>query len=704
MDQSQEETFFESNFVRGAAATLALAAGLAFVVTKKAKLNNGKTVDTIPGSEQSVPGATESCENSLDDESFDDFPGGPLTVLYGSQTGTSEAFSNQIQEQGHEHGFKVRIIDLEDIETDDHVRDIIYSPEYLDPKTNRVKVVFIVSTYGEGEPTDNALNFFNILKSKLGIATDGPCGMDGVADSSFFEKMDYMVFGLGNKQYEHFNLVGKFFDSALEQLSAKRIVELGIGDDDDDLEGDYESWKSDVLWPTLKAKFVDNDSGTEKCIVEASSASKPNLQYSLKYVPVGNISSSTNETNLDLIQNSSKFYFNSANCPITVSRELRSTADGGSTLHMEIDVSKVENRYHTADNLAILPVNSSKVVESVATALGFDLDAAFVLDAPLSDLDKKFQLPFPSPCTVADYLGKYCDLVSPPRRSEIKILSNYTTDPVERSNLEFMASKEGKEEYDSQIISSYNGIAKIVSELATSINMSLEEFVSMCPRLQPRYYTISSSSSMYPNSVHVTASITAGKQTDGSDYKGVCTGHLSSLAVGDICRVFVRNSSFRLPSDTSKPVIMIGPGTGIAPMRALLQERSYQKLVEKKSIGRNVLYYGCKARHLDYIYESELDAFQKDGILDELHVAFSREQEEKVYVQHLLENNGCDTWNLIDKNGASVFVCGGTRMGHDVVKCLSKIASEFGGLGEDDAKSYFDKLHKEGRFVQELWS
>jgi len=149
---------------------------------------------------------------------------------------------------------------------------------------------------------------------------------------------------------------------------------------------------------------------------------------------------------------------------------------------------------------------------------------------------------------------------------------------------------------------------------------------------------------------------------------------------------------------------MIGPGTGIAPMRALLQERSYQKLVEKKSIGRNVLYYGCKARHLDYIYESELDAFQKDGILDELHVAFSREQEEKVYVQHLLENNGCDTWNLIDKNGASVFVCGGTRMGHDVVKCLSKIASEFGGLGEDDAKSYFDKLHKEGRFVQELWS
>ena len=149
---------------------------------------------------------------------------------------------------------------------------------------------------------------------------------------------------------------------------------------------------------------------------------------------------------------------------------------------------------------------------------------------------------------------------------------------------------------------------------------------------------------------------------------------------------------------------MIGPGTGIAPMRALLQERAHQKIEMGKEVGPNVLYFGCKNSKQDFIYADELEEFQRNGTLNSLHVAFSREQKKKVYVQHLLEQNSSKTWNMIDKLGASIFICGGTKMGHDVVQVLSRIAMEVGGMTEDEAKTYYDQLHIQGRFVQELWS
>jgi NADPH-ferrihemoprotein reductase len=149
---------------------------------------------------------------------------------------------------------------------------------------------------------------------------------------------------------------------------------------------------------------------------------------------------------------------------------------------------------------------------------------------------------------------------------------------------------------------------------------------------------------------------------------------------------------------------MIGPGTGVAPMRALLQERTHQHLVEKKTIGPNVLYFGCKKRTLDYLYEDELKVFVDEGILSNLYVAFSRELKEKVYVQHLLLKNAKETWNLIDAESASIYVCGGVRMGNDVTESLKEILSTQGQMSFDDAKNYLAKLAADGRFVQELWA
>ena len=152
---------------------------------------------------------------------------------------------------------------------------------------------------------------------------------------------------------------------------------------------------------------------------------------------------------------------------------------------------------------------------------------------------------------------------------------------------------------------------------------------------------------------------------------------------------------------------MIGPGTGIAPMRALMQERSYQRKNKswgKQTAGKNVLYFGCKSAQQDYIYEDELKYFEQEGTLNKLRVAFSRQTEKKVYVQHLLADDAQETWDLVDKEKASIFVCGATKMGADVSETLRSIVSGCGNMSADVAKAYVDKMAAEGRFVQELWS
>lgn len=139
-------------------------------------------------------------------------------------------------------------------------------------------------------------------------------------------------------------------------------------------------------------------------------------------------------------------------------------------------------------------------------------------------------------------------------------------------------------------------------------------------------------------------------------------------------------------------------------MRALLQERAHQRKVQKLNVGNNVLYFGCKKRDLDFIYSDELNQYEKEGTLTTMYLAFSREQNEKVYVQHLLAKNAKETWNYINDQGAYVYVCGGVKMGQDVSEALRKIVAEYGNYSTSDAKHYIEKMTADKRYVQELWA
>lgn len=686
-----EATTVTTVFMASAAATVILGTALAYVILKSSKSIK---------KEESIPDAS-ACSISDDDIPelviSEAFPGGYLTVLYGSQTGTAAGFAKQICEESLNRGFKSRLVDMEDITTLEDLTAQVTNKSFRD-ENGKARVVVVVATYGEGEATDNATEMVRLLKQE----------MEGDETNNIFSNVEFCVFGLGNRQYEHFNAMGKFFDKSLQTLGGTRVLDISLGDDDQDLESDFDIWK-EKLWLELAKRYSPSFVVETATNANGHSTKETSCPLELEYLPDlhGKSNIQPDSVSLDHVNKQTKHFFTAVDCPVSVARELRSNNDGGSTLHIEVDVSSRmdEMKYETAANLAILPVNSTSMVEKLAKALSFDLDAVFRLKP--SKEDGLFL--FPTPCSVRDCLSRYCDLTTPPRRSELSALANYATDALDKKALQRLASKDGREEYRAKILDPHVGIADIVSKLCPSIQIPLEHFINVCTRLQPRFYTISSSSSLHPHSVHLTVSVMRGDRKDGSgEWLGVCSGHLSnvSTAANDtrMCRVFVRNSTFRLPSDPARPIIMIGPGTGIAPMRAFLQERSYQKHQQKLPVGDNVLYFGCKRRDHDYLYEEELMQFQKEGTLTHLHVAFSREMDRKVYVQHLLAENAKDTWDLIDNKNASIYVCGGTKMGADVTDAITKLIADVGGKDVSGAKAYVERLRSESRFVQELWA
>jgi NADPH-ferrihemoprotein reductase len=609
------------------------------------------------------------------------FPGGQISIYYATQTGTAESFAQQLEREAKEHGFLAHVKDLEEVNLSDFL-------EGKDDESGTSRAVLLAATYGEGEPTDNANLLYQTLREMM-------LDKENNNHSDTFKGMDFCVFGLGNRQYDHYNAMGIFFDEAFDRLGGNRITKIGMGDDDNDLEADFETWK-DNLWTQLKRKYLK--AGETFRAPKSKEKIIPVCDYVVEY---HDKSAKPAIIPIDQVHGSSKAFFQSFDCPVSAVRELRSPEDGGSTVHVEIDISNAQGLdYHTADNFGVLALNDSDVVESVAKALGFNLDAVFSIKAAPN---KEWHgAPFPMPITIRECFTRHLDLTSAPRRSDLKLLAQYAKDTIDQKALTRLSSKEGKKEYKQKVTDGFVGIADLL-KLCPSLEISLEHFIAFCKHQVPRFYTIASSSSKHPVSVHLAVAVTQHKRSDGSMFKGLCSSHLANLQPGkDTVRVFNRPSSFRLPQDSTRPIIMVGPGTGVAPMRALLQERRHQQLVEKKTIGPNVLYFGCKKSTMDYLYQDELKAFEDEGILSNLYVAFSREQKEKVYVQHLLSKNAKETWNLIDAESASIYVCGGVKMGSDVTESLKEILSTQGQMSFDDAKNYLVKLAADGRFVQEL--
>ncbi len=232
-----------------------------------------------------------------------------------------------------------------------------------------------------------------------------------------------------------------------------------------------------------------------------------------------------------------------------------------------------------------------------------------------------------------------------------------------------------------------------------SARIDAEELASLLSPLQPRLYSISSSLRAHPEEVHLTVGVVRYEKGDRLR-KGVASTYLAErLAPGAEVRVFVHPSHrFQLPDDGDTPMIMVGPGTGIAPFRAFLEERQ-----AVNTRGKNWLFFGDQSRATDFLYEEELRDFQQCGLLTRLDTAFSRDQAEKVYVQNRMLERARELWDWLEE-GAHFYVCGDAkRMATDVDRALQQVIAEQGDLSAEAAKDYVANMTRTGRYQRDVY-
>lgn len=344
---------------------------------------------------------------------------------------------------------------------------------------------------------------------------------------------------------------------------------------------------------------------------------------------------------------------------IKVNRELH-RGGGRSCMHIEFDIDGSKMRYESGDHVAIYPVNDTDLVNKLGSICSADLDAVFSLIN--TDLESSKKHPFPCPTTYRTALTHYVEITAVPRTHILRELVEYCSADADKEFLRLISSTtpEGKAQYQSWVHDACRNIVHILEDIK-SCRPPIDHVCELLPRLQPRYYSISSSSKLHASTVHVTAVLVQYGTPTGRTNKGVATTCLAAKRPADGAPapripIFVRKSQFRLPTKPETPVIMIGPGTGLAPFRGFIQERDLARK-EGKTVGETVLYFGCRKRSEDYLYDTELEQYERDGTLT-LRTAFSRDQPEKRYVTHLLKEDAERVWKILGEQNGHIYICG----------------------------------------------
>jgi len=552
-------------------------------------------------------------------------PAEPLLILFGSQMGTAEGLARRVAREAEQRAFAPRVLPLNDYEQANLAQ--------------ARQAIIISSTWGDGDPPDNAAQFWSWLNSN---------------GAPRLENLRFAVLGLGDRNYSDFCGASRKFDSRLEALGASRLVPRG--ECDVDYESAARSWL-DGLWEQLG-----------RAIGPAARSLEPraNLVVNGYHAP-----NSRNGAPAPRYGKSNPF-------PARLLRNVLLNKPGSAkeVRHYELSLEGSGLTYEVGDALGVMPSNCPELVDRLLAALRLPADQIVEVEGislPWREaLTRHFDITRPSPelpAAVAKAApdGPLAALLAPERAADLQ---------------QWLRGRD---------------LLDLVRDLPAPF--SVPELLPMLRKLAPRLYSISSSPKAHPDEVHLTVSAVR-FECLGRARKGVASTFLADrLGEAGSVSVYLQPSpGFKLPLNGDTPIIMIGPGTGIAPFRAFLEER--QSIGAK---GSNWLFFGDQQRATDFLYEDQLTAWLKDGHLTRLELAFSRDQAEKVYVQDRMLENAAELWSWLE-TGAHVYVCGdAARMARDVEAVLHRIVEAAGGKTADEAKAYLTTLKSEKRYQRDVY-
>ncbi|MBS9426171.1 NADPH-dependent assimilatory sulfite reductase flavoprotein subunit [Photorhabdus caribbeanensis] len=454
----------------------------------------------------------------------------------------------------------------------------------------------------------------------------------------------FAVFGLGDTSYERFCQAGKDFDNRLNELGAQRLLER--------VDGDVEYQKAAVQWRqqltgVLKQRIP---AGTGTVIVSAQSRSVNEI-FSTSYTK---------------------------QAPLTAALSARQKITGRGSdkdvRHIEIDLGDSGLRYQPGDALGIWFENDPELVDEVLNLLWLKGTEQVEVNG------QKLSL--------REALISHVELT----QNTSVIVEKYAALAKDEKLLSLIADKQALQQYAHN-----KPIADMIREAASQ--PEAQQFIDLLRPLTPRLYSISSSQAEVENEVHLTVGVVR-YEIDGRARTGGASGYLADrLQENDDIRIFIEhNDNFRLPADPRTPVIMIGPGTGIAPFRAFMQQREADG-----AEGKNWLFFGNPHFTEDFLYQVEWQRYVKDGLLTRIDLAWSRDQQHKVYVQDKLREQGEEVWHWIEE-GAHLYVCGdANRMAKDVEHALLDIMTEHGGMDSEQADEFLSELRLERRYQRDVY-
>lgn len=537
-------------------------------------------------------------------------PSGNLTILYGSQTGNAKGVASAIKAQAEARGLPVTLTSMAD-----------YKPKQLKKETH---LLVVVSTYGEGEPPESAVDLYEQLKK-------GKVGK--------LEGLKFAVLGLGDSSYEFFCQTGKDFDSLLTKAGADRVHELAS------LDVDYQdaakAWGEQAL-NAIAATLSAGPTGSS--VASAVQQAVGHSQYSKE---------------------------NPFPARLSVNQKITGRDSTKDIRHIEISLEESGIRYQPGDALGIWFDNDADLVGEVLALAHLSGDEATARGSLREVLSRELEL--------------------------TRLHGGFITGLADISDNAALKDLAGDKAQVNALVASAQ-VVDVLKRFPTAL--TAEQLIGLLRPLTPRLYSIASSQSEVEEEVHLTVGVVRYPQEDGTVRSGAASSYLADRLPEDAeVRVFVEhNDNFRLPQNPDTPVIMVGPGTGIAPFRAFLQEREAQG-----ADGKNWLFFGNPHFTQDFLYQVEWQRYVKSGLLSKISLAFSRDQANKIYVQDRLREAGLELYQWLEA-GAHFYVCGdANHMAKDVQEALLDVIAEHGQKSREEAEEYLSELRRAKRYQRDVY-